>query len=107
MGTKNHPKYSTWCWKRFSRTLYWMRRKGYIIDGEMLLDLCFADDVALSPLLLYDLEVQINEVNSKNKDNDLKMHKERFMTNFNTDDSILVTDQGIARVNEYKYCTKQ
>ena len=53
------------------------------------------------------LEVHINEVNSKNKDNDLKMHKEKFMTNFNTDDSIMVEDQGIARVNEYKYCTKQ
>ena len=36
------------------------------------------------------------EVNNKIKDNDLKMHKEKYMTNFNTDDSIMVEDQEIA-----------
>ncbi len=79
--------------------------KNTSLEGEMLTDLRFADDVALITSAVNDLEAQIYEVNSKSKDIGLKMHKgkTKYMANFNTDDSITVEDQEISRVNEYKY----
>ena len=75
------------------------------IDGEWLTDLRFADDVALTTPSVKDMEVQLNSLNKESKKIGLKIHKgkTKFMTNFQTNESIVVENDEIERVDSYKY----
>ena len=79
--------------------------RGINVDGEMLTDLRFADDVALTTSTVKDMETQLNDLNKESKKVGLKMHKgkTKYMTNVATDEKIFIEDQEIERVEEYKY----
>merc|ERR1712228_745443 len=63
-----------------------IEERGIDIDGEKLIDLRFADDVALIANSLEDLEIQLNILNEESKKVGLKIHrgKTKFMTNQET-----------------------
>ena len=80
-------------------------KNGINIDGECLTDLRFADDVALTTASVKDMEVQLNSLNKESRKIGLKIHKgkTKFMTNFQTDESIEVEQDQIEKVDSYKY----
>ena len=63
---------------------------GVVIDGEMLTDLRFADDVALISTSIADMESQLSSLNKESKSIGLTMHKDKtkYMTNFDTQEEI-------------------
>ena len=79
--------------------------QGMNTDGEWLTDLRFADDVALTTPSVEDMEVQLNSLNKESKKIGLKIHKgkTKFMTNFQTNESIVVENDEIEKVDSYKY----
>ncbi len=80
---------------------------GINIDGEMLTNLRFADDVALCSSSVRTLNIQLNNLNIQSKKIGLNMHKgkTKYMTNtnINEEDVIEIEDQTIEMVNKYKY----
>ncbi|GFR96898.1 endonuclease-reverse transcriptase [Elysia marginata] len=78
---------------------------GINIDGEMLTNLRFADDVALLTEPTPLMEEQLNTMNIKTKEVGLKMHKgkTKFMTNYENDDTIQIENASIEKVQKYKY----
>jgi len=79
--------------------------RGINIDGEKLTDLRFADDVALIASSVKDMEVQLNDLNRESKKCGLKMHKgkTKYMTNYETIDTIKIEHSVVEKVDEYKY----
>ena len=71
----------------------------------MVNNLRFADDVALTTPSVKDMEVQLNSLNKESKKIGLKIHKgkAKFMTNLRTNESIVVENDGIEKVDNYKY----
>ncbi|XP_072051533.1 uncharacterized protein [Amphiura filiformis] len=82
-----------------------LEKQGINIDGEWLTDLRFADDVALTTTSVKDMEIQLNGLNSESKKIGLKIHKgkTKFMTNFETNEPIVVETDEIEKVESYKY----
>ena len=78
---------------------------GVVIDGEMLTDLRFADDVALISTSIADMESQLSSLNKESKSIGLTMHKDKtkYMTNFDTQEEIEIEGRKLGRVKEYKY----
>ncbi|GFS14196.1 RNA-directed DNA polymerase (Reverse transcriptase) domain containing protein [Elysia marginata] len=81
---------------------------GINIDGEILTNLRFADDVALLTESTSLMEEQMNTLNIKSKEVGLKMHmgKTKFMTNYENDDTIHIENASIEKVQKYKYLGK-
>ncbi|GFS08192.1 endonuclease-reverse transcriptase [Elysia marginata] len=81
---------------------------GINIDGEILTNLRFADDVALLTESTPLMEEQLNTLNIKNKEVGLKMHKRKtkFMKNYENDDTIQIENASIEKVQKYKYLVK-
>ena len=67
-------------------------------------DLRFADDVALITTSVKDMEVQLNELNQESKKIGLNIHKgkTKYMTNFQSDDTIVIENEIIEKVDRYK-----
>ena len=86
-----------------------MKERGILIDGERLTDLRFADDVALLANSVKELEAQLNCLNKESRNVGLKMHKgkTKFMTNFQTKESIEIDKEPIEKVESYKYLGKE
>ena len=82
-----------------------LQERGLNIDGEKLTDLRFADDVALITTSVKDMAVQLNELNQESKKIGLKIHKgkTKYMTNFQSDETIVVENDVIEKVDRYKY----
>ena len=79
--------------------------KGLNIDGEELTDLRFADDVAFITTSVKDMEVLLNDLNRESKKVGLKIHKgkTKYMTNYQTKDRIVIENEEIEKVDQYKY----
>ena len=77
-----------------------LEKNGVNVDGEYLTDLRFADDVALTTTSVKDMEVQLKSLNSESKKIGLKIHKEKkkFMTNYDTNESIGIENEQIEKV---------
>ena len=60
-----------------------LEEKGIDIDGEKLLDLRFADDVALTTEVVKDMEHQLNTLNEESLEIGLKTHILIQQTTFN------------------------
>ncbi|XP_072016915.1 uncharacterized protein [Amphiura filiformis] len=82
-----------------------LERKGISIDGEILTDLRFADDVALTTTSVKDMEDQLNSLCKESIHVGLQMHKGKtqFMTNFETKETITIANHQIKKVHNYKY----
>ena len=82
-----------------------LSERGISIDGESMTDLKFADDVGLFTASVKDLEHQLNEVNTASKKIGLKIHKgkTKYMTNFETNETLKIEDESIDKVDSYKY----
>ena len=82
-----------------------LEKNGINVDGEYLTDLRFADDVALTTTSVKDMEVQLKSLNSESKKIGLKIHKgkTKFMTNYDTNESIEIENEQIEKVESYKY----
>ena len=82
-----------------------IEERGIDIDGEKLTDLRFADDVALTANSVEDMEIQLNILNQESKKIGLKIHrgKTKFMTNYETSQSIKIEGIDIEKVDQYKY----
>ena len=78
---------------------------GITVDGEMLTDLRFADDVALISTSVSDMNKQITSLNKESKSIGLTMHKDKtkYMTNFDTQEDIEIEGRKLEKVEEYKY----
>ena len=81
-----------------------LEKNGANVDGEYLTDLRFAEDVASTTTSVKDMEVQLKSVNSESKKVGLKVHKgkAKFMTNYDTNESIEIEDKQIEKVESYK-----
>jgi hypothetical protein len=82
--------------------------RGVNIDGERLTDLRFADDVALVTTSVEDMEIQLNLLNQESKKIGLKIHKgkTKYMTNFDTNETLEIENDMIEKVDSYKYLGK-
>ena len=82
-----------------------LQERGILIDGEPLTDLRFADDVAFITTSVKDMETQLNQLNQESKKIGLKIHKgkTKYMTNFQSDEVIVVENEVIEKVDRYKY----
>ena len=82
-----------------------LQERGLNVDGEKMTDLRFADDVALIASSLKDMEVQLNELNQGSKKIGLNIHKvkTKYMTNFKSDETIVIENDVIEKVDRYKY----
>ena len=82
-----------------------LEEKGMNTDGEKLLDLTFADGVALTTEGVKDMEHQLNTVNEESIKIGLKTHKAqtRFISNIDTTDIIQIDGTEIEKVTNYKY----
>jgi hypothetical protein len=82
-----------------------LEERGININGEMLTDLRFADDVALTTTSVKDMDEQLNRLNRESKKVGLQMHKgkTKFMTNFTTQETITIENHQIEKVDKYKY----
>ena len=82
-----------------------LEEKGIDIEGEKLLDLRFADDVALTTEGVKDMEHQLNNVNKESVKSGLKIHKgkTKFMTNIDTTVKIQMDWTETEEVTNYKY----
>ena len=81
------------------------QERGLKIDGEELTDLRFADDVAFITASVKDMELQLNDLNTESKKVGLKMHKgkTKYMTNYQTDETIVIENEIIEKVDQYKH----
>ena len=86
-----------------------IKDKGINIDGEYLTDLRFADDVALVTQSVKDLEDILNCLNEESRKIGLEMHKgkTKFMTNFQTTESVEIDSEPIEKVECYTYLGKE
>ena len=82
-----------------------LEERGININGEMLTDLRFADDVALTTTSVKEMEEQLIRLNRESNKVGLKMHKgkTKFMTNFTTQETITIDNHQIEKVDKYKY----
>ena len=79
--------------------------EGVNVDGENLSNLRFADDVALLNETSKQLEKHMNYINSECMKVGLKIHKgkTKYMTNYADSEDILIGQQKIEKVTEFKY----
>ena len=79
--------------------------EGVNVDGENLSNLRFADDVALLNETTKQMEKHMNNLNSENLKVGLKIHKgkTKYMTNYADSEDILIGQQKIEKVTEFKY----
>ena len=77
----------------------------YGINIEYLIDLRFADDVALCTETEEDMESQLNKLNTESNKIGLKIHrgKTKFMTNYESDREVQIENKKIEKVKNYKY----
>ena len=82
-----------------------LERGGINIDGEILSDLRFADDVTLTSSSVKDMEQQLNRLNVESQKVGLRMHKgkTKYMTNYDTLETISIENHQIEKVDKYKY----
>ena len=75
------------------------------VDGENLTNLRFADDVALFNETTKQMENHLNNLNSESLKVGLKIHKgkTKYMTNHADSEDILIDQQKIEKVTEFKY----
>ena len=78
---------------------------GANADGENLTNLRFADDVALFNETTKQMEKHLNNLNSESLKVGLKIHKgkTKYMTNHADSKDILIDQQKIEKVTEFKY----
>ena len=78
---------------------------GVNVDGENLSNLRFADDVALLNETSKQMEKHMNNLNSESMKVGLKIHKGKttYMTNYADNEDILIGQQKIEKVTEFKY----
>ena len=78
---------------------------GVNVDGENLTNLRFADDVALFNETARQMEKHLNSLNSESLKVGLKIHKgkTKYMTNPADSGDILIDQQNIEKVTEFKY----
>ena len=76
-----------------------------LVDGENLRNLMFADDVALLNETTKQMEKHLNNLNSESLKVGLKIHKgkTKYMTNHADSEDILIDQQKIEKVTEFKY----
>ena len=79
--------------------------EGVNVDGENLSNLRFADDVALLNETTKQMEKHMNNLNSESMKVGLKIHKgkTKYMTNYADSEDILIGQQKIEKVTEFKY----
>ena len=79
--------------------------EGVNVDGENLSNLRFADDVALLNETTKQMEKHLNNLNSESLKVGLKIHKgkTKYMTNNADSEDILIGQQKIEKVTEFKY----
>ena len=79
--------------------------EGVNVDGENLTNLRFADDVALFNKTTKQMEKHLNNLNSESLKVGLKIHKgkTKYMTNHAHSEDILIDQQKIGKVTEFKY----
>ena len=79
--------------------------EGVNVDGENLTNLRFADDVALFNETSKQIEKHLNNLNPESLKVGLKMHKgkTKYMTNYADSEDILIDQQKIEKVTEFKY----
>ena len=79
--------------------------KGINIDGERLQNLRFADGVALVTKTTKEMEEHLNKLNTESKKCGLKIYKgkTKFMTNFETDEEIIIENEKLEKVESYNY----
>ena len=79
--------------------------EGVNVDGENLSNLRFADDVALLNETTKQMEKHMNNLNSESLKVGLKIHKgkTKYMTNYADSEDILIGQQKIEKVTEFKY----
>ena len=79
--------------------------EGVNVDGENLSNLRFADDVALLNETTKQMEKHLNNLNSESLKVCLKIHKgkTKYMTNHADSEDILIDQQKIEKVTEFKY----
>ena len=79
--------------------------EGVNVDGENLSNLRFADDVALFNETTKQMEKHLNNLNSESLKVGLKIHKgkTKYMTNHADSEDILIDQQKIEKVTEFKY----
>ena len=72
------------------------------VDGEYLTDLRFADDAALTTSVK-DMTVQLKSLNSEKIGLKLHKGKTKFMTNYDTNESIEIENEQIQKAESYKH----
>ena len=79
--------------------------EGVNVDGGNLTNLRFADDVALFNETTKQMEKHLNNLKSESLKAGLKMHKgkTKYMTNHADSEDILIDQQKIEKVTEFKY----
>ena len=79
--------------------------EGVNVDGENLTNLRFADDVALFSETTKQMEKHLNSLNSESLKVGLKIHKgkTKYMTNHGDSEDLLIDQQKIEKVTEFKY----
>ena len=79
--------------------------EGVNVDGENLSNLRLADDVALLNETTKQMEKHLNNLNSESLKVGLKIHKgkTKYMTNHADSKDILIDQQKIEKVTEFKY----
>ena len=79
--------------------------EGVNVDGENLTNLRFADNVALFNETTKQMEKHLNSLNSKSLKVGLKIHrgKTKYMTNHADSEDILIDQQKIEKMAEFKY----
>ena len=79
--------------------------EGVNVDGENLSNLRFDDDVALLNETTKQMEKHMNNLNSESMKVGLKIHKgkTKYMTNDADSEDILIGQQKIEKVTEFKY----
>ena len=79
--------------------------EGVNVDGENLSNLRFADDVTLLNETTKRMEKHMNNLNSESMKVGLKIHKgkTKYMTNYADSEDILIGQQNIEKVTEFKY----
>ena len=82
-----------------------MEEEGININGEMLSNLRFADDVAIFASSIESLERQFNRLHKESNRLGLKMHKgkTKYMTNIDSQSLVRIDNDIIEKVHEYKY----
>ena len=79
--------------------------EGVNVDGENLTNLRLADDIALFNETTKQMEKHLNSLNSESQKVGLKIHKgkTKYMTNHADSEDILIDQQKIEKVTEFKY----